>query len=78
MTEFAAALNKQQQDEIAAMAGVAGIERIEALEKRLAKLEEQLAGIGTAFERAEAFEKAIWERPMMLSPEPATGSDPAA
>lgn len=40
MTEFAAALNKRDRDEMAALSGV---ERMDALERRLAKAEAKLA-----------------------------------
>jgi uncharacterized protein YceH (UPF0502 family) len=78
MNEFAAALNKQHRDEMAAMSSAAVTERVEGLERRVAQLEAQLIGIGTAFERANAVNKALWEAPVTLPPAPAADTDPAA
>ena len=74
-TEFASAPYVLHQHQ---MALIRAAEAIGALEKRVDKLEAQLAGIGDAFSRADKFEKAIWGAPMTLPPAPATDTDPAA
>lgn len=71
MTEFAAALNKQHRDEMEAASALAVTERVDALEKRLAKVEAILA------DRA-ALWNAVAGASGTLPPAPATNTDPTA
>lgn len=68
MTEFAAALNKQHQDEMRALTSV---ERIDALERRLAKVEAKLADAHGLWNAAAA-------APGALPPAPPADTDPVA
>ena len=71
MTEFAAALNKQDRKEMAGAQPVAVAERIVALEKRVTRLEALLADPGRLWHAAAA-------APGALPAAPATDTDPAA
>lgn len=69
MNDFASTLNKQNQDEMKAMA-LAGAGRIEALERRLAKVEAKLADASGLWDAAAA-------SPVALPSPPAADTDPA-
>lgn len=70
-SSFAAALNKQNRDDMALASAMAGIDRIDALEKRVAKLEACLANPKTLWD-------AVAGPPVTLPPAPTTDTDPAA
>lgn len=75
MTEFAAALNKRDREEMAALSGV---ERMDALEKRLLKAEIRLAAAEAKLADASGLRDVASASPRALPPVPSANTDPVA